>query len=195
MPEVFDALRYPELAARPDPALRDAVQRGYSAGLARGRHRADAERREVLERVAARQADDEAEFRRRAEAALRGVETARAALEARTAPVLAEARRTLVDAALQLAEAVLGAPAGGRARAALDRVLAHPEAPVAIAVRLHPAAIAEIAAAGLECPVPLEPDASLAPGDAVAVLPDGLIDARIADALDRARRALEEDGA
>lgn len=37
----------------------------------------------------------------------------------------------------------------------------------------------------------LTADASLARGDAVAVLPEGLVDARVAAAFDRARRALE----
>ncbi|MFS2031944.1 hypothetical protein ACEN85_17785, partial [Curtobacterium sp. CT11-45] len=56
------------------------------------------------------------------------------------------------------------------------------------AVRLSVADAARVAE--LDLPVPVVADPSLHDGDAVVDLPDGLLDARIATALDRARTAL-----
>jgi flagellar assembly protein FliH len=194
--EGFAALAYP--AMRAVGVDSDAVQRGYAAGLARGRARAErelAERAAVLERDAAeRRAEDE----RRVAAAVQRLERAASALGARVAPVLDEAERTLGEAALALAAAVVGAELardpGGVARTVLDAVLARPEAADLVAVRMHPLAIADIGdhATGA---VRLEADATLAVGDAVGELPDGLLDATVAGALARAKRALLGDDA
>jgi flagellar assembly protein FliH len=60
------------------------------------------------------------------------------------------------------------------------------------AVRLHPADIAVLKAAGLPqgTGVELVPDPSLARGDAMAEYPQGWLDARLGTALARARSAL-----
>jgi flagellar assembly protein FliH len=126
---------------------------------------------------------------------------ARAAAD-RSAPVLASAESTLHAAAVQLAAAVLGrelADGPASARAALDRVL---RAGLEVhTVRLSPrdhevlrVAMAPGAAVLADLPaltgVELVADPALAPGDAVGEYPDGYLDARIVDALDRARAAL-----
>jgi flagellar assembly protein FliH len=199
----FATVAYPSIG----PAVLDgdAVQRGYAAGLARGRARAEHERDELLAAVerdaAARRAADE----RRTAEALRTLDAAAAALTARVAPVLADAEQTLAEAALALAESVIGAELtrapGGVARSVLDAVLARPEADDLVAVRMHPLAIAAVtrdAATGAATgdgaarvgSVRLVPDEALGVGDAVGDLPDGLLDATIAGALARARRAL-----
>lgn len=183
----------------------DAVQRGYAAGLARGRARAEAERDELLAALERQAAERAVEAERRTAEAVRALDAATAALHARVTPVLDDAERTLAEAALALAEAVIGAELsrdpGGVARAALDAVLARPEARDLVAVRMHPSAVA-----ALDRPLPgataapatrsalggvrLVADPALALGDAVADLPDGLLDATIGAALARARRAL-----
>lgn len=190
----FGALDYPRIgrAAADDAA---AAERGYAAGLARARHRAERDRARVLAALEAAAAERDARRTLEHRTALDALAAARRAVLDATVPVLRDADRALARAALELAEAVIGAEldAGpdGAARRALQRVLDHPVAELVVRVRLHPqqlAALAGSAPEGLE----LVPDASLAPGDAVAELPDGLIDARLGSALDRARRALEE---
>jgi flagellar assembly protein FliH len=190
-PDAFAAIAYPAMGAIGVDG--DAVQRGYAAGLARGRARADRElasRSAVLERDAA---ERRAEGERRVAAAVQRLERAATALDARAAPVLDEAERTLADAALALAAAVVGAELsrdpGGVARTVLEAVLDRPEAVGLAAVRMHPLAIAAIADAAPD-DVRLVADPSLAPGDAIGELPDGLLDATIDGALARARRAL-----
>jgi flagellar assembly protein FliH len=194
--ELFAPLAFPALqTAEADAAVREAVQRGYAKGLARGRRRAEVERDELIARI---DADAEARSRladARLVIALQRLEDAREALDRRVAPVLVDSERALLEASIALAAAVLGtelANAETAARTALARALGHPAATVAVVVRMPPESIAALAAAGVETPVVLVPDAELNPGDAIAELPDGLVDARIAEALDRARAALLE---
>ena len=110
--------------------------------------------------------------------------------------MLADASAALHAAALELAAAVLGSElADGErsARAALARVLQHPELPGIQVVRLHPRDLDALRAVGgvpEVVGVELVADASLAPGDAIGEHPDGYLDARIGTALDRARAAL-----
>lgn len=186
-----------------DPAGEsEGYARGHAAGYAAGLSRAAAE---AAEREAQRRREHEASLaaaRSRADAAVAVLARAARALEARTAPVLADAEDQLAGAALTVAEAVIGhelRDAPGSARAALARALSAPDADAVIAVRLHPADLALLGPAlpgsgpgSLPMPphVALEPDPTLAPGDAVAVYPDGELDARIGSAVARAAAAL-----
>ncbi len=193
--ELFAPLRFPALSSGggASDAADDAVQRGYAAGLARGRRRAEQVRDQLLATLEA----DAAATRRSAEArlaqSLEALEDARLALDRRVVPVLDEAAHAVFEAAVTIAEAVLGAELDDderAAKAALHRALAHPAARIAVAVRMAPAAIAALGAAGVKVPVDLVADPALEPGDAIADLPDGLIDARLGAAVERARRAL-----
>lgn len=182
-----------------DPAGEsEGYARGHAAGYSAGLRRAATE---VAERETQRRAEHEALLaaaRSRAEAALAVLVSAARALEARTAPVLADAEAQLAHAALSIAEAVIGhelTDAPGSARAALARALSAPDANAVIAVRLNPSDRALLCSdPSGEVPVPagvvLEADDALAPGDAVAVYPDGELDARIGSALARAAAAL-----
>lgn len=190
----FGVLDFPRIGRAADDDA--AAERGYAAGLARARRRAERERTAALAALEAAAAEREARRASEHRAALDALEQTRAAVLGATIPVLAAADQRLARAALELAEAVLGAELDAdpesAARSALGRVLAHPDAGLVVRVRLHPQRIAALAGSapdGLE----LVPDAALAPGDAVAELPEGLIDARIDAALARARRALEEE--
>ncbi|MDQ0261020.1 FliH/SctL family protein [Sinomonas atrocyanea] len=181
-----------------DPAGEsEGYARGHAAGYAAGLRRAAAEAAEREEERRAEHAAALAAARSRVEAAVSVLAAAARALDSRTAPVLAEAEAQLTAAALTVAEAVIGRELGdapGSARAALARALSAPDAAAVLAVRLHPADLALLGQAAGSVSVPagvtLEPDPSLARGDAVAVYPDGELDARIGTALARAAAAL-----
>ncbi|ROP66002.1 MULTISPECIES: hypothetical protein [unclassified Curtobacterium] len=205
----FERLAFPVVA---DAGLQDRVAsaevRGHAAGYAAGLRAAHAEtaalRAELDALHAHRTAQLEAESARRL--AVLGAMTD--ALVARTVPVLESAERSVVEAAVELAEAAVGyairasrpvldAPTtttGLEARvvpgaeATVRRALAAVDHTVAIAVRLSPADAAAVS--GLDLPVPVRADASLRDGDAVVDLPDGVLDARIDAALARAKTAL-----
>lgn len=193
----FSTLRFPSLRDRAQDDLQARARvHGHAAGYAAGLKSAEADlalRRQQLEAQARAAAVDAAA---RTDAALAALRAAVRALDARLAPTVEEAEATLAEAAVDLAEAVLGrelAAGVDSAESALRRALSHPEAREVVAVRLSPTDLAALpddvrAAAG----VPLQADASLSPGDAVAQLPDGYLDARIGAALERARAVLGE---
>lgn len=173
---------------------------GYSAGWAAGSRAAATEAEAlrgalVAEHTAAEEARD-AQLAR----ALAALAAAARGAEARTAPVVEGLRGALVAAAAGLAEAVLGRELtdGGSAATALERVLATPADLGAATVRVSPADHAEItalvAAGTVTLPegLTLVADPRLAPGDAVSEHPTGYLDAQLATALDRARRALAD---
>lgn len=181
--------------------------RGHAAGYAAGLRAAQAETAALHARLeaehTARLAALQAETVRRVQV----LDAATNAMLSQVAPVLRDAEESLVDAALDLAEAVVGhvvrsgrrdAAAGTGdglearratgAEATVRRALASVDATVAVAVRLSPGDAARVA--DLALPVPVVADPALHDGDAVVDLPDGLLDARIGSALDRARVAL-----
>ncbi|MFK4731501.1 FliH/SctL family protein [Agromyces mediolanus] len=190
----FGTIDFPRIG-RPGEADAAAEERGFARGLADARRRTEAERERLLTALAAEAAEREARRAAEHRAAIEALVIARTAIGAAALPVLAEAERQLAAGALALAETLLGAELAadpdGAARAALRRALDHDDAALVVRVRMHPAALARVAAAAPEG-VELLADASLAPGNAVAELPDGLVDARISTAIDRVRRSLEE---
>lgn len=175
---------------------------GYAAGWAAGARAAaeaaQAQARRHEEAAARAEAARQAAFADALEVLGRAV----AAASSRTVPVLDEARRTVHEAALALAEAVLGgelAPGPRSARAVLDRALALPLDLGVHTVRLHPADLAAVEAELAAHPglvpdgVRLVADPRLGPGDAISEHPTGFLDAQIGSALDRARSALLGD--
>lgn len=199
-------MTFPVLGSAAAPAGDAAAEvRGHAAGYAAGLRAAQAEtaalharlRAEHDQRVAALTADT---VRRVAV-----LDAATKALLSQVAPVLRDAEASLADAALDLAEAVVGhairasrttdatgdgreAPCASGAEATVLRALASVDATVALRVRVSVADAQRVA--DLDPAVPVVGDASLSDGDAVVDLPDGLLDARIGAALDRAREAL-----
>ena len=110
-------------------------------------------------------------------------------LHARTSVALAASDEELLATAVALATALVGhelADAEGSALAAVRRALAAADPAPVVAVRLAPEDL-EVVAAATDVTVPLEADATLTRGDAVAVLAEGLVDARITTALERVR--------
>ncbi len=166
----------------------DGHAEGYRAGLAQAQ--AEAERARIERaRAEAEHARAVAEADAALHAAARGLTDRMHGLQVAT-----DAR--VQEAAIELAEHILAAElrdAEHSARMALHRALAAVEIDAMHEIRLHPQDLRTLADAGAEVPdVVLVADPALQPGDAVATVPDGMVDARIAQALERARRALEE---
>lgn len=172
---------------------------GFAAGFAAGM-RAAAEQAEA-DRTVLRVAHDRGEARRDAEVAhaVDALAAAADALDARVAPVVAQAQGAVHDAALAIAEAVIARevrPGPDSSRALLERALAVPEGYAPARVRMHPADLSQVShaleegTATLPSGVDLLPDPRLTPGDALTEYQDGALDLRVGAALDRARAAL-----
>lgn len=175
---------------------------GYAAGLRAAQADTDALRSRLEAEHAARLASVHADTARR----IAVLDAATNAMLSRVTPVLEAAEQSVAAAAVELAEAVVGDAirasrpsvdgAGGLreargasgAQATVMRALASIDRTVAVAVRLSVGDAARVA--DLDLPVPVVADPALRDGDAVVDLPDGLVDARIATALERARTAL-----
>lgn len=183
--------RFPRLAAGDD-----AAAAGYAAGYAAGMRAAAA-------RDAARDADARhrldaaiAHDRARIDAAAHALERAALAVERRAADEWEATAARVVDAAIELAALIIGdsgLDAATLASAAARRVLEHPDADTLTAVRMHPddlALVAELVAARAD--VAFIGDPELAAGDAVGIVPDAVIDARLAQAIERCRSAVGE---
>lgn len=180
---------------------------GYAAGLRGAQAETDALRARLEAEHAARLASMHADTARR----IAVLDAATNAMLSQVTPVLDAAEQSVAAAAVDLAEAVVGyairasrpsdaASAGpadahsleargaSGAEATVMRALASLDRTVAVAIRLSVGDTARVA--DLDLPVPVVADPTLSDGDAVVDLPDGLLDARITTALDRARTAL-----
>lgn len=187
---VFPPLKSSQDTARDSAAYTYGHTAGYTAGIRKAAREAEL-RRAGME---AEHAAALSHANLRTERALAVLSQASAALEAATVPVLADAQGTLADAALELAEAILGRELSDEpnsARAALARATAAPLSVGERTVRMHPADLSVLDdATRAEAGVVFRADESLSRGDAVTEFESGYLDARIATALDRARRAL-----
>ncbi|GAA4138696.1 FliH/SctL family protein [Leifsonia shinshuensis] len=192
----FAPLTVPVLAeTETQHAVADAARaRGFAAGYADGRRQAAEEQAGWLADAEAVRAAEAAEAADRVAVLTRALQGATVELREATVPVLADVEGALVAAAFELAEAVVGTVLADRlaaARAAVGRVFAEAPAGEVAAIRLNPGDLALLATThGALGGVTTVPDPSLAPGDAIAELPAGWLDARIRSALDRAKEAL-----
>ena len=195
----FFPLIFPSLpsSARQDQADADNRSAGHAAGYASGLRAAGAE-------LAGQKAALDAEHRAallhdaaRTDRAIAVLTSAAAALDSRLLPVVTDAQDAIAASALELAETIIGeALADGErsAKAALTRALAAVDPATITTIRLNPLDLGVLnetvrAAAG----VLFSADASIARGDAIAMLPFGYLDARIATAVARARTAILGD--
>lgn len=194
VPLSFATLGTPAVSPQDADAERvRARTQGYSAGYAAGMQMA-------VEQARAQQAEHarlmeaqrrEAELRH--EAALAALSRAAEAFSSHAVETVESADRSLIAAALDLAEAILGAELrDGRraAEASLHRVLEGADAESLKAVRMSPQEAQLIADQAEGAGVRIIADPSLRPGDAVADLSDGFLDARISTALTRCRDSL-----
>lgn len=192
--KTFSRMAFPQLQKQDSAAENEGYVHGHSSGYAAGLRAAETEYRKKTEQLEAGFAARAQRERAEAERVLGVLNSAVQALHARYAPVLSAAEDVLAAAAVELAEAVLGQELSDgetSARSALARALAGAPSAEIITVRMNPADLAvlggtDISKAGAR----LAADPELAPGDAIAVLPDGFLDARISTALARAKQAL-----
>ncbi|WP_349865562.1 FliH/SctL family protein [Leifsonia sp. WHRI 6310E] len=193
-------------------ALASARARGYATGFADGRRAAAEEQAAWLVAAEEARAAQEEQLTARIAVLAQALRAAAVELREATVPVLAEVEDVLVEAAFELASAVVGDALSDRvaaARAAVARALSGETAGEVAVVRLNPDDLALLVEAQAQeqadpegsartgsalatgIPAPrLVPDPSIAPGDAVGELPAGWLDARISTALARAGEAL-----
>lgn len=192
--KTFSRMAFPQLQKQDTVAENEGYVRGHSVGYAAGLRAAEAEYRKKTEQLEAAFSARSEELRVETDHTLAVLNSAVRALHARNAPVMSAAEDILAAAAVELAEAILGYElADGRksARSALARALAGATPAEVVTVRMNPADLAVLDETDIrKAEVRLTADAALAPGDAIAVLPDGLLDARIGAALARAKQAL-----
>lgn len=194
----FTQAVFPRIAGRSAEVEREfeaARVRGYAAGHAEGM-RAAAEAAALLREEAQRERDRErAAAERRVAHAVAALEDAARSLAERERDLAGAGQRVLERLAIELAEVVVArelASDESSARAALRRALEHVAPGELRELRLSPGDVETLRRLGAAPEgVALVADAQLAPGDAVAVLPDGSVDARVAAAFARARATLE----
>jgi flagellar assembly protein FliH len=162
---------------------------GYTAGLRRATAEAEARRLEMEAEHAAILRHTQA----RADRALEQLAAAVAAVHAAVLPSAAAVQETLLSAALQLAENVIGVELGDgefSARAALTRALADAPANGTVTVRMNPTDLSVLGDLAAAADAELVADASVERGGAVADYEHGHLDATITAALARTRQAL-----
>ena len=192
----FEPLTVPVLAETEQEraAMAAARARGYAAGFAEGRRAAAEEQARWLADAEDARAAESAESADHVAVLAHALRSAAVELREATVPVLAEAEAALVEAAFELATAVVGVALSDRvagARAAVERVVAATDGGAVPVVRLNPADVEELRGAGLSPEeVRLVADPSLARGDAIGELSGGWLDARVGEALARAREVL-----
>ena len=172
-----------------------ARRRGYADGHAEG-FRAGAEKAALAAAAdAAHREQSDAGARTALASALSALSAATDAMTARARELSAAGERQLCGHAIELAEAILAEALADRefaAVTALRRALAAAEEPAA-EVRLNPDDLRTLTERDAVPPhLTVVSDDALASGDAVVRVGDGLVDARIGAALDRARQALAE---
>lgn len=189
-------LAYPELVKDETPEVRERARvQGHAAGYAAGRKAATetlgtdrAQLRAEADRALGEQIDG-------LRSALDAVRQAAAELNAQTMTSLEGTEEAVLAAAIEIAGMILGRAITedheGAAVAALRRALeAAGPAPVRI-VRMHPDDLELVSMVGADEPgLQVIADHRVARGDAMVDLADGVVDASIASAVERVRRAL-----
>ncbi|MBF0672306.1 MAG: hypothetical protein IR160_06960 [Salinibacterium sp.] len=193
----FSPLSFPALgSSTPGLVEAQARTRGHASGYAAGMRAAEETLQAERDRAAAEHAALMEATRKRADALTALLSAAVESVNQHVAPVLAEAQAAIAVASVDLAEAIIGvelADGPTSARAALKRALGDVDPAAVLRVRMHPdtlSALESLDPARLPEDISFVADPALAPGDAVAELPDGHLDARIGAAVARARAAL-----
>lgn len=189
-------LAYPELVKDETPEVRERARvQGHAAGYAAGRKAATetlATDRAALRTEADRVLGEQIDGLR---SALDAVRQAATELNTQTTMSLEGTEEAVLSAAIEIAGMILGRAISedheGAAVAALRRALeAAGPAPVRV-VRMHPDDLELVSMVGADEPgLQLRADHRVARGDAMVDLPDGVVDASIASAVERVRRAL-----
>lgn len=185
------------LSAAERERLRAKTQ-GYAEGYAAGMRAVTEQTRAQREQIAAAAAAQTAAHDAEQQAAMGALVAAARAFDSRVLPLLESADRSLIESALALAEAVLGyelCEDQNAAAAALERVIGAVDTAEIRGVRMHPRTAAALPTGAAETAgVSIVADPGMAPGDAVADLHEGFIDARITAALRRCHEILDLGG-
>jgi flagellar assembly protein FliH len=183
-PAFLEHLREANEQAR-EAGLDEGYRAGYDAGMAAAAvHRKHSEAREQ-ERVAERDAV--------LAQALSAVEAAARAFDERSAPVFEQLEEAAIEAAVEIAETILGQklPSALVAQASLRRAMSLAESHGTHTARMNPTDMVRLQEAGLQLSgLSLVADPAVAPGD--CVLQDGYasIEVMMATALERVRSEL-----
>lgn len=192
-PAVFPRFR----DADADADRRQARVRGYADGHAEGFRAGMAEAAAATEAAESQRRDADARARGDLADARAAVNAAAEALAARMQELTGVAEQQISARAVELAEVILAEVLKDRdlaAASALRRALTERHGEVPVEVRLSPADVRTLELLGaLPERTSVVADDTLAPGDGVAVMADGIVDARVATALERARRVLAEE--
>lgn len=197
----FGRLAFPRLRnEEQDRAAEKSRAEGHAAGYTAGLRQAADDVARRADAISAEHAENERFGEAQIDHAVRLLAAAARALDGRTIPLIQQAEATLVNTALELAEAILGCELSRTepsARRALQRALYqsdqldHSEIHT---VRMHPEDLVVLGAQtrALES-IRFVSDSRLERGDAVTEFTDGFLDARIGTALDRVTAALNGD--
>lgn len=175
---------------------------GYAAGWAAGARAAAEAGAAQRERERAEHEQREAQRDQQVRSTLAALTAAIEHWQSLAAPVLSDAESTLYRAALELAEAVLTRevrPGPHSAAALLAKALSLPHEAQPTVLRLssqdlpHVEQLLDSGSAVLPAGLSLVADPNLGPGDSITEHATGILDARIGQALERARAVLEEE--
>jgi flagellar assembly protein FliH len=196
--DVFSPAVFPRFRdADAEAAHQRERERGFAEGHAEGFRAGVAQAAAEAARAEAARAASEAALRRDVAEAMAALGAAADALTARARELTAASERDLSARAVELAELILAAELsqpGAAAAAAVRRALDAHDPQDVRAVRLSPADVLALdAQGGLPDDIAVTADGALLPGDAIVVVDEGFVDARIGAALERARRAVAED--
>lgn len=196
--EAFAPVAFPRLrGADAEAERRLARQRGYADGHAEGFRAAQAEAAAVAARAEAERLEERTAAQRALASALSALESTTTALRERADQLTRMDEQRVSARAIELAETILGQVLADRelaATSALRRALAAGGVDPVTEVRMSTDDLRTLQRGdAVPAHVRVVADESLAPGDALAILQHGFVDARIGQALERARRALAEE--
>ncbi|QAY60075.1 hypothetical protein ET475_08790 [Microbacterium protaetiae] len=195
--DIFAPVVFPHLHDAGLEAERErAWHRGYADGHAAGVRAAVEQAAVAAAGSEARRAARDEGQRRLVARAITTLHAAAEALHERTQQVSAATTDQVFARAIELATVIIAAELSdveGSASAAVRRALRSADPADVCEIRLNPDDLAalerlEVAPVGIS----LVADEQLARGDAIAVVDDGYVDARVDAALKRARRAVQE---
>jgi len=186
----FSPFDFPALPGERDD--REKI-RGHAAGYAAGRKQVERELEALREAIQLEGTRQARQVSAEVQSALDALARSAAELRKRELPVLRAVESSIANAAIELAEAIIGRELSGAddsAKAAVLRAV-HEAGSAGTSIRLNPEDLAIIAQdASLEG-IDLVADAAVERGGAVVDVANGSIDATIASSLARAKAALD----
>lgn len=189
-----DSVTESALHALAESTRASAQAQGYAVGWSQGHQAAEESSRAAIAASAERRTKDDARRDVEHQVAVAALQAAAEQLTATTAQVCASVETQAVDIAMQLTEALIGRElevAMDPGADAVRRVLSLLPAEPMMTVRLHPDDVPSLAVTDLvRAGVRVVADPALTRGDAIAQADDYVIDASVANGLERVREVL-----